>query len=211
MIKENGQQEIGSLSLGPSGNKIGLFGGTFDPIHIGHTIVAEWIWDALGLERIIFIPNYIHPFHKRQGISDVRYRLRMLQLALADFPQFDISTLEIDREGVSYTIDTIRYFQKKYANTQLFLLIGTDNLNDFWKWKEPENILKEAQLVVYNRKGFSVDPKFKKEKIVFLDTPHIEISSTEIRQRIQNNRACQSLLHPMVYQFIKEHKIYQKS
>ncbi len=209
MKKENGQQEKGSPTPGSSGKKIGLFGGTFDPIHIGHTIVAEWIWDALHLDRVIFIPNFIHPFHKRQGISDARYRLRMLQLALSDFPQFEISTIEIDREGVSYTIDTIRHFQQKYADTQLFLIVGTDNLHDFWKWKEPQNILTEARMVVYNRKGFSVDPKFKKENIVFLETPHIEISSTEIRQRIQNKRACQSLLHPGVYQFIKEHKIYQ--
>ncbi len=190
----------------PALSKIGLFGGTFDPIHIGHLIVAEWVWDALALDTVFFIPNNIHPFQKRQSISAGDLRLKMLELAIRSFPQFQISPYELQRKEVSYTIDTLRYFRKQYPNAQLNVIIGADNLADFDKWKEPQAILQEAQLVVYNRKGAA--KKIDAPNIVYLETPHIEISSTQIRERLRNGRSCQALLPADVYRFIVDNGLY---
>ncbi len=187
--------------------KIGLFGGTFDPVHVGHLIVAEWVWDALSLDRVIFIPNLIHPFHKRQGISEAAPRLKMLELALASFPQFEISQFELQREQVSYTIDTVRYFRSRFPEAQIYVIIGADNLEEFDQWKEPQAILQLAHLVVYNRKGYQ--KKIESDRIIYLKTPHIEISSTQIRERLKNGQACRALLPSEVYDFILEKKLYQ--
>lgn len=187
--------------------KIGLFGGTFDPVHIGHLIVAEWVCDALGLDRIIFVPNRIHPFHKRQGISESQARFEMLQLALRPFPKFEISRFELDRDRVSYTIDTVRHFKERFPNAELFVIIGADNLDEFDKWKEPQAILQLAHLVVYNRKGYHKRPE--SGRIIYLETPHIEISSTQIRERLKNGQACRALLPGEVYDYILKHHLYR--
>jgi len=189
-------------------HKIGLFGGTFDPIHIGHLIVAEWVWDALALDTVFFIPTNIHPFRKRQSISAGDVRLKMLESALQPFAGFQISPYELQRKEVSYTIDTLRYFRSQYPRAELYVIIGADNVQDFDKWKEPQAILQEAQLVVYKRKG--MQKKMDHPNIVYLDTPHIEISSTQIRERLRAGRSCQALLPAEVYRFIVDNGLYQR-
>jgi len=188
--------------------KIGLFGGTFDPLHIGHLIVAEWIWEALKLDKIIFIPNHIHPFHKRQDITPAAERLKMLQLAAKDFPQFSVDPVELERQGVSYTVDTVRYFKKQFPQAEIFLLIGADNWNDFHKWKEPQKIREMAELVVYNRRALDVSASEEKNTI-FADSPFIDISSTQIRRRIRSGQAYRSLVPPAVYSYIREQHLYR--
>ena len=124
--------------------KIGLFGGTFDPVHTGHLIIAEIIREALQIDRILFIPAKIHAFKNNQHIQSSRYRLRMLELAIEDNPSFFVSDLELKKKGTSYTIDTIRILRQQYPEDQykLYFLMGADNITQFHKWKEPDELVK---------------------------------------------------------------------
>jgi nicotinate-nucleotide adenylyltransferase len=186
--------------------RIGLFGGTFDPVHLGHIIVAEWMQSKLDLEAVHFIPNYIHPFAKREDISNSSHRLKMLELALAEYPDFKICRYEIEKNEISYSIDTIRYFQKQYPDSQLFYLIGADNIAEFDLWKEADEIFKLATVVVFNRKG---DDRNQSGKFGYVDSPLIEISSSEIREHIKIGLPYQSFLHPDVYNYIEKNKLYR--
>ncbi len=188
--------------------KIGLFGGTFDPIHIGHIIVAEWVQDALDLQTVFFIPNLIHPFGKRKDITPAEHRLNMLRLAVKPFERFRISDYEIQKGGISYAIETIEYFESQMPQARLYYFIGADNLADFHKWHRYEEILQKVQLVVYDRKEGQVPENLPKEKIIFLQTPLIEISSTLIRERIRQGRAVRSLLPNGVPEYIREKGLY---
>ncbi len=194
----------------PNFNKIGLFGGTFDPVHIGHLIVAEWVQDALDLDKVFFIPNYLHPFAKRENITPPQERLQMLRVALQPFEKFDICDYEIKKGGVSYSIDTIEYFQNSFPKSQLFYFIGADNLPEFHRWHRYQDILEKVQLVVYDRKEGHLPSDLPAERILFLKTPLIEISSTLIRERIEQGRAVQSLLPPGVWQYIREKRLYEE-
>ncbi len=185
--------------------RIGLFGGTFDPIHLGHTIVAEWLQFKLDLNEIHFIPNYIHPFSKRDNISGPEHRLKMLELALSEFPAFKICKHEIKSKEISYSIDTIHYFRKKYPDYQLYYLIGGDNIDEFHLWKNSDDIFRLVTVVVYNR---TVRSENKPNKFQFIDSPLIEISSSQIREHIKKGYPYRSFLHPDVYHYIEQKKLY---
>ena len=185
--------------------RIGLFGGTFDPVHLGHIIVAEWIQFKLDLNEVHFIPNYIHPFAKREDISESDHRLKMLELALAGYPSFKICNYEIEKEEISYSIDTIRYFQRQFPDYKLYYLIGSDNINEFHLWKDSDDIFKLTTVVVYNRIGKNGN---ESNKFEYIDSPLIEISSSQIREHIKNDLPYRSLLHPDVYHYIKQKKLY---
>lgn len=185
--------------------RIGLFGGTFDPVHLGHTIVAEWLQFKLDLYEIHFIPNYIHPFAKRNDISTPKNRLHMLSLALADYPSFKVCQYEINKKEISYSIDTIHYFKKKYPDVKLIYLIGGDNVEEFSSWKNSDDIFKLANVVVCNR---GIKTTKKTERFEFIESPLIEISSSQIRERIKNHIPYRSFLHPDVFRFIEKNKIY---
>ncbi len=190
----------------------GILGGTFNPVHLGHLIVAEWMLDALQLNKVLFVPNYRHPFQKHKEITTPRRRLKMLELATDDYPDFEVSTLELDRGDISYTIDTLRYMRDNNPDTELFYLIGEDNVPEFDRWKEPRNILALATVVVYRRKlNTTNQTPDESTPFMYMDTPIIEISSSQIRERIRQNKSCRSLLPPGVYQYIREHRLYNPS
>ncbi len=190
--------------------KIGLFGGTFDPVHIGHLIVAEWVQDALNLQTVYFIPNLIHPFGKRSDIMPAEHRLNMLNIAVKPFERFQISDYEIRKGGVSYAIETIEHFRKEFPHVQLFYFIGADNLPEFHKWHRYQDILRKVRLVVYDRKEGHLPDNLPANRILFLQTPLIEISSTLIRERLKQGRAVRSLLPNGVLTYIKENRLYLK-
>ncbi|NOX88022.1 MAG: nicotinate (nicotinamide) nucleotide adenylyltransferase [Calditrichaeota bacterium] len=190
-------------------HKIGLFGGTFDPIHHGHLIVAEWLQHELQLKKVFFIPNYIHPFRKRSDIVQPEHRLKMTRLAIRNFDDFEVSDFEIRKGGVSYTIDTIEHFKERFPNARIYYFIGVDNLSEFHKWRRYRDILNEAQLVVYNRPENAPTVDLPRDKIMFLKTPLIEISSTMIRERLKQNKPVKSLLPAPVYDYICEHGLYR--
>ncbi len=187
---------------------LGLFGGTFDPVHLGHLVVAEWLTDSLGLQKTVFIPNYRHPFGKREDITPGEVRLEMLRLALKRYPQFEISSIELDRKGISYTVDTVQYFKEKYPDEDLYYFIGADNLKEFLSWKEPHQILRMAYLVVFNRSSSPFIEPFQHKNLLYVDSPTIDISSTHIRHRIRKNCSFRSLVPDTVYDFIINNSLY---
>lgn len=192
--------------------KIGLFGGTFDPIHLGHTIIAEWVLNQLSLDRIIFIPNKIHPFSKRENIISAETRAEMIRMAVKDFSFFEMSTIEIERPGVSYTVDTIRAMLTDYPQAEIFYIMGEDNLEKFALWKDSEDILELAKVVTFRRRNSGkIGNSFEYlDKMIKLESPYFDISSTDVRERIKRKQKFQSLLHPRVYGYIIENNLYQQ-
>ena len=190
---------------------IGIFGGTFDPPHVGHLIVAESVQERLALEMILFMPAYLPP-HKEDGaFASPGHRLRMLELAVAENPHFRSSDVEIRRRGKSYTIDTLRMLRDRYPADELFLIIGLDNLRIFPTWKEPGEVLKTSSVVVIDRPGVErsgIDNEFVKQ-VRFVQVPTIEISATDLRRRIREGKTIRYLVPESVRSYIEDNKLYQ--
>lgn len=188
--------------------RIGLFGGTFDPVHIGHTVVAEWMLHHFDLQKIVFIPNRIHPLQKRKDVTAAALRLEMLELALKDFPDFEINRFELDRMEVSYTIDTLRYLAQNHPQSDLYLIIGSDLCPEFEAWKEPDTILQMAKVLVYKRQEGEMPHSIYADSFIYTNSPLIEISSSQIRDAVRRGIPFRSLVDPEVYQFILSHRLY---
>ena len=188
---------------------IGLFGGTFDPVHIGHLIIAEWLSEILEIESTYFIPTKIHPFRKRSNITDAKVRQEMLQVALKEYPAFKISDYEISRDSISYTIDTVKYFREKYPDREIYYFIGSDNLESFMEWKDPFDILDLCYLAVYQREKHDKPAELLNHpKVLHINSPLINISSSHIRKRVSKHMAFKSLVPPGIFEFINQHKLY---
>lgn len=163
--------------------KIGLFGGSFNPVHKGHIKIAEFACEKLKLDKIIFIPTAISPFKKNNIVASSEDRVNMLNLALKDFKyKHEVSLFEIKRAGISYTFETVRYFKMKYPNDELFFIIGSDLLNKFNKWEYAEEITKTCKFVVYKRSSNFNKTNAKKYNMLILNNPLLEESSTAVRQ-----------------------------
>ena len=191
-------------------NRLGIFGGTFNPPHMGHLIISQRILALANLDKIIFIPSSISP-HKRDARlapSDKRYQ--MTKLATEGNPKFEVSDIEIKRGGVSYTIDTLLAIRDLYPGTSLFLIIGIDNWVEFNSWKSPSEILAIADLLVMNRPGFKNTEisHIHDKNVKFIDVPNIEISGTMIRLDIKSGRSIKYLVPPSVEQYIAHYALY---
>jgi nicotinate-nucleotide adenylyltransferase len=190
-------------------SKIGIFGGTFDPIHNGHLITAQSVIEFRNLEKIIFIPAYISPHKQNEQAASAQHRLNMIKLAIDNVPFFECSYYEIKQHTISYTIDTLREFKKKY--NEIDLIIGYDNIFQFHTWNEPDEILKLANVVVLRRK--SSHPLEFVDKYVefatFVQTRGIEISATDIRNRVRDNLPIHYLVPKNVEEYIYKNKLYK--
>lgn len=191
--------------------RIGIFGGTFNPPHAGHLIVAECVCEQLRLDKLFFLPSYISP-HKKKGEEKlVLHRRRMVQLAIKSNPHFDCSDMEVKREGTSYTVETVETFSRNYPGCKLYLIIGADNFLEFHTWKNPERILALAELVVMNRPSHeSQKPRIKYHKgIRFARVPDIQISSSAIRLMVRRHLSIRYHVPQAVLQYIQRHKLYR--
>ena len=190
--------------------RICLFGGTFDPPHIGHLLVAQTVCEAEDFDKILFIPAF-QPPHKRD-ITPVDERISMLELAVEGNPNFEISDVELKRKGVSYTIDTVKAIKTEMSlkNNEIFYLIGSDSLLEFQHWKEPEGILNECQVIVAIRPGFrpSDIPSWFLQRIQFANIPRFEISSTNIRHRWVENKTIRYMVTLPVWEYIEKNNLY---
>ncbi|MBU0528344.1 nicotinate-nucleotide adenylyltransferase [bacterium] len=189
-----------------------IFGGTFDPPHIGHLLIAQTICEAEEFDKIIFVPALKNP-HKSVGItSPIDKRLKMLEIAVEGNPHFEISDIEIKRGGISYSLDTIRHIKKEQnlKCEELYFLIGSDILNDFHKWHEPLKILEECQVIVALRPGFqpSSIPNWILSEIQFANIPRFELSATQIRKRWRENKTIRYMVTQPVWEFINENSLY---
>lgn len=191
--------------------KIGIYGGTFNPPHIGHLITAESVRESLGLDRIIFVPSYISP-HKQEGeeLSSL-HRFTMTKLAIAANNRFDISREEIDKGGTSYTVDTLEHLRAMNDKGTFFLIIGMDNYITFHLWKEPKRILDHSTVVVMNRPNYPqrINEIIGTTNVVFVDVPDIDVSSSDIRQRIKAGRSVKYLVPDEVERYIIGNGLYK--
>ena len=192
--------------------KVCLFGGTFDPPHLGHLIIAQTIFEAENFDQIVFVPAYQPPHKNGIKISPVDQRLEMLKIAISENPNFIMSDLEIQRKGLSYSIDTIIEYKKQnnLSSDELFYLMGSDSLKQFKKWKETKRIIDESRVIVAIRPGFrpSDIPNWILAKIQFASIPRIEISSTTIRDRWIDDKTIRYMVTESVWQYINKNKLY---
>lgn len=187
--------------------RVGIYGGSFDPIHNGHLITIRDVIEQRKLETVFLIPTYISPFKMDSKATNENHRIEMLKLASNELAELEISTYEIERKGVSYTIDTLKYFKSKFDEIEL--IIGYDNIVDFDKWKYPDEIFGIAEVVVMKR---NVDSEISENKYMskatYIDTPNIDISSTDIRERVKNNMPINFLVPDSVKDYILKNKLY---
>ena len=205
--------------------RIGIFGGSFDPIHYGHLILAEQCREQVELDKVLFVPAAISPFKSDGPIANDKQRLEMLSLAIAGHSKFEISSLEIERGGKSFTIDTLTQLKNETPDAELFLLLGEDSLQSFDRWKEPEGICKLATPLVVRRpgqqpidEGDTVDlsglknlmnpEQFERANELAVHSRMIEISGTDIRARIGNGKSVRYLLPRAVEKYIETQKLY---
>ena len=197
--------------------KVGLFGGTFDPIHKGHLAAAAAVRDRLHLAKVLFIPAGQPWLKEGRRITPAEQRLEMVKLAIAGKPYFEASTIEIERPGATYTVDTLSEILKSMGSVEIYVIIGMDTLKDFPRWKDPARLLKLGYLVAVPRPGYArPDTELMavmlpdlKERLVMLDGPEIDISATEIRQRIAAGRTFADLVPAKVAEYIKKKGLYK--
>ena len=194
--------------------KIGIYGGSFDPIHFGHINLAIEVLENSDLDEILFCPAYISPHKKEKpSVADPEKRLEMTKIALEDINFFSVCNEEIKRGGISYTIDTISSFRQyeKIGTTDLYLIIGIDNLSEFHRWKDPDKVLDQVKVVVIRRSGYNDRSLLEKyrNKVTFLESPLIDISATEIREKVLNNQDISDLVPPAVQKIILKEGLYK--
>ncbi|MCI0596272.1 MAG: nicotinate (nicotinamide) nucleotide adenylyltransferase, partial [candidate division Zixibacteria bacterium] len=205
-----------SASLGTSKplgvNKIGLLGGTFDPPHLAHLVLAQSALDELKLDEIWFIPVFRPPHKQGEKVSPFQHRLHMLRLAIRGNRRFKVLTIEKEKGGLSYTVETLPPLRQKHPNTQFFLLLGADNLAELSSWKEPEKVFSMAQPVFAHRPRADSSTMLEtKEKVpvwlehaVWLSNPLLEISASDLRKRIQAGRSIRYLVPEAVERYIRK-------
>ncbi len=197
--------------------RVGLLGGTFDPVHLGHLILAETARDTLRLDCVYFVPAGAPPHKQGQIIASTEHRLAMLDLALADNPAFCISHLDLERSGPHYTADMVELMRGQLeANDEIWFLMGLDSLNDFPNWHEPDRIRKLARLAAATRPGYVIDwaPLEKalpgiSHEVTLLPMPGVSISSFNLRRRIQHGSSIRYLVPDVVRAYIEEKRLYR--
>ncbi|MBP7736564.1 MAG: nicotinate-nucleotide adenylyltransferase [Spirochaetes bacterium] len=191
--------------------KLGIFGGTFNPIHYGHLINAEMIRSDFDLDRIILVPAK-YPVHKSlAGEVPAEERYAMAVLAAAEAKEYEVSRIEIDRNGPSYTITTVQALQERYPGSELNLIVGMDSLNTIDTWRETERLLKHVSLIVMRRPGEACAPDVDLGKCMvrFADNPLIDISSTVIRERLRAGKSVRFLMPDAVIDYIARKGLYR--
>ncbi|WP_186576472.1 nicotinate-nucleotide adenylyltransferase [Aquibacillus kalidii] len=185
--------------------KVGLLGGTFDPPHYGHLLIAEEVYQALELDEVWFIPSY-EPPHKEKANIKASDRVAMLKNAISDNDHFSLNTLEIDRLGKSYTYDTIVHLKEKFPTFQFYFIIGADMVEFLPKWNKIEELIQLVDFVGVKRNDYQLVSKYP---IIEVNIPGVEISSTMIRQRIRQGHSIRYLIPTKVEEFIKELQLYE--
>ena len=187
--------------------RVGLLGGTFDPPHIGHLIAAQDVLVALGLDRVLFIPAHAPPHKRSRAITPAAIRLEMLEAAIGDDARFGVDTLELERKGISYTVDTLRELREREPRWELYLLLGTDQARDLGSWREPAEIVRLARLVVMARDGVaSVSLPWPAETV---GVTRIDVSSTGVRNRMAEGRPIRYVVPDGVLRVIEREGLYR--
>ncbi len=190
--------------------RVGIFGGTFNPPHIGHLLIAEWMLGEFELNRVLWIPAAQSPFKANRETVDPAHRMEMVRCAVQGNPSFDVSDCEIRRGGTSYTIDTVRHLSESRPSDEFFLLMGSDSLQGFPRWKDARAIAELVDLLVFKRPGDPDPPipEYAADKVRFAEAPLIEISSTRIRERCRARQSVRYLVADAVRVYIEARGLY---
>lgn len=196
--------------------RIGLMGGTFNPIHNGHLVTAEEARVQFALDEVIFIPSGKPPHKSERKIADAHHRAMMTLLATVTNPYFHVSQVEIERPGYSYTYDTVSYFQELYqGKAELYFITGADAILEIIAWKNVEQLFEKCWFIAATRPGFDLSairssdlPKAAKEKVFYMEIPALAISSTDVRRRIKEGRPIKYLMPSAVETYIYKNKLY---
>lgn len=191
--------------------KIAVMGGTFNPIHYGHLISAEQVRDGLGYDKILFVPSARPPHKSQPDMVSAEHRFQMVLIATEDNPTFEVSSIELDREGPSYTIQTIKALRNRYDTaTELAWIIGADSLIEYKIWKDFDGVLEQCTMIATTRPNYDMQlvPSEIRNRVKTYKITGIDISATEIRNRIRNIRSIQYLVPDSVAEYINQHKLY---
>ena len=212
---------MGSSSSFASLRRVGLLGGTFDPIHYGHLVIAEEVRTVLHLAEMVFVPAG-HPPHKPGRIvTEAQHRLAMLELAIASNPHFTISLVDLERPGPSYTVETLQMLRQQWGTqTDIYFVIGGDSLEDLLEWYDPASILQQlTALVAVQRPGYEEAAGYRdmlearlpgiKQRLIMVQAPQLDISATDLRQRVAEGRPIKYQTPEGVEQYIIEHGLYR--
>lgn len=198
--------------------KVGIIGGTFNPIHLGHLLLAEHAYEEYQLDEILFIPSGISYFKDPKTVLDKKKRITLTGEAIEDNPHFALSTIEADRPGNSYTCETLVELKRMNPDVQYYLIVGADSLFEIEAWKEPESIMRNAVILVAVRGDQGTEAlqqkadelmKHYQAEIHVLTCPYIEISSTDIRNRIKEGKSIRYMVTEQTEKYIKKHNLYQ--
>lgn len=190
--------------------RTGIFGGTFNPIHLGHLALANYLCEENWVDELWFLITLQNPFKQEQTLLDNHLRMKMVEAAIAGYPRFKASDFEFTLPRPSYTVTTLQKLSETYPDREFVLIIGADNWAAFDKWKSPEEILQNHRILVYPRPGYEINPHELPAQVKAVNTPLLEISSTFIRESIASGKDIRYFLHPEVYRFIKQHQLYNK-
>ena len=200
--------------------RLGVFGGTFDPIHNGHLAVAEECRDRLSMDRVLFVPARLPPHKQVRSLTASHHRMDMVRLAIASNPAFEASSIELSRPGPSYSVDTLfQLRQHQPKDTDIFFIMGADSLNDLASWRNPAGLLANCKLVVVSRPGApAVDPSRldslypgADERVIALEVTGLDIASSDLRSRVATGKTIRYQLPDEVMAYIESNKLYQAS
>ena len=193
--------------------RLGIFGGTFDPPHVGHTLAASDAFEHLALDHLVLVPTATQPLKASRVTASAADRLAMVRLTVGNDPRLETDSVEVDREGLSYTVDTLAEFARRFPSAEMFLLVGADVLSTFRQWRHPQTILELATLAVLRRadsEGAVVEMDAElARRAAFIPTRRIDVSSTEIRDRVRTGRSIHGFVTDTVAEYIGAHRLYR--
>jgi len=190
--------------------RVAVYCGSFNPIHIGHTVLANYICEYCDIDEVWFSVSPENPLKETVGMASDEHRMEMVRLALEGYPRFLLCDIEMHLPRPSYTIHTLEALKKQYPELSFVLMIGADNWDIFSLWKEPERIIQEFGLIIYPRKGCGETLKgVDRPNVTLIDAPEIEISSTYIREAFVQGKNPRFFLSEKVYEYIRKHQIYK--
>lgn len=205
--------------LGADGapRRLGIMGGTFDPIHIGHLACAEQAREAYDLDAVVFVPTGEPAFKRDREVTCARDRLAMCKLAVLPNPHFDVSSMEVDRAGVTYTVDTVRALRAHYpSNVELFFITGADSILSIARWRESAAIAQNVRFIAVTRPGYVVTPEFKEElarlgsyDVSYLEVTALAVSSSDLRQRVREGHSLRYLTTLAVCDYVERRGLYR--
>lgn len=196
-------------------DRIGIFGGTFDPVHVGHLVIAAECLYVLGLRRVAFVPSANPPHKPNQQLSEPADRLAMLKLAIHERPQLAVDPIEFERPGPSFTVETLRELRKRDPNADFVFIMGADSLRELHLWRDPGGIIEQAEIAVARRPGVAIDlaevdrqVPGASARVHIVDVPLIGVSSSDIRRRVSAGEPISFQIPWSVERYIRERKLY---